>query len=391
MSLLVVVAGLLAGAFLQVLRTRTMSHWKYVGVDLHMRLNEAECVMSGVDPYLVWSGRIPTDRYVPWEWRHLANRNVHDRLIHSYPPWSYAYVMPLAALPRRIAVACYAVLQVLVVLGICAYAWRIGYVTAGRSIMAGLAFLAAALSLSASVCACLLVMNYGILIAGSVLLAIVCHRRGHDCIAGLFWGFSMVKPQIGLVFTIPLLFQRKWKTLAVEGGVLLAATLVSSAFCCRSPIAMVLAVLDYSAGQFCRTGLFGHRLLALSSQSCWAAALSVCNAVAVIGLCSLCSFFLRRERDSLIWSMPALFLSTLFLASRSHDFAVWMIGGISLAYSAVVLKMRIWGYVSLLALCCTVIGGLWPDGNDFVCWSSLAVCLTLPIVCRETWRAERRV
>ena len=303
------------------------------GVDFRMRYNEAECVRSGKDPYLVWNGTLTSDKYTPWDFKYLTSAD-RLNLVHAYPPWEYAWMLPLTCLSRDTAETVFRVLSWFSILFIAGCAFLLGY-KARRAIWAGFAVATAVLLVWPAMWYCLESLNYGILIAAAVLMALLCHRRGYDYLAGLFWSFALVKPQLGGLFVVTLLVRWKWRSLLVIGLITLLGTLVSAALCQRSPIDMVLAITHYSHRQFMSVGFIRHKLFAVLAASFGETALIAGSAVLGIVLCLLLSWLLRPSKDVFEWAMPAVFLSTLWVVSRPHDQTINAIMFLGLAHGAV--------------------------------------------------------
>lgn len=301
-------------------------------LDFRMRYNEVECVRSGKDPYLVWNGTIITDKYTPWDFYLTPADNMN--LVHAYPPWEYAWMLPLTCMPRGAAEMVFRALSWFGILFIVGCSFLLGY-KARQAAWSGFAVTTAVLLVSPAMCFCLFFLNFGILITAAVLMALLCHHRGHDCLAGVFWAFALVKPQLGVLFIVTLLVRWKWRTLLVTGLITLSGTLVSAALCHRSPIDMVLAITNYSHGQFMNVGFIRHELFAILASSFGETALIACSAFGGIMLCVLLGWLLRPSKDVLEWVMPPVFLSTLWVVARNHDQTISAIMILGLALAAV--------------------------------------------------------
>ena len=306
---------------------------KLWGVDFRMRYNEAECVRSGKDPYLVWNGTLTADKYTPWDFKLLSSAD-RLNLVHAYPPWEYAWMLPFTCMPRDTAETVFRVLSWSGILFIAGCAFFLGYL-ARRAVWAGFAVATAVLLVWPAMWYCLESLNYGILITAAVLMALMCHRRGHDYFAGVFWSFALVKPQLGGLFIVTLLVRWKWRTLLVIGLITLLGTLVSAALCQRSPIDMVLAISHYSHGQFMNIGFIRHKLFAVLAASFGESAVIAGSAALGIALCAFLSWLLRSCKDVFEWAMPPVFLSTLWVVSRNHDQTIGAIMFLGLALAAV--------------------------------------------------------
>ncbi len=324
--------GMFLFYFLQVLFFRTPSELPHA-VDFRMRYNEAECVRHGKDPYLVWNGTLKSGKYTPWSFERLYSADELS-FVHAYPPWSYAWMLPLTCVSRDSAEAVFRGITWCGFLFIVGCAFSLGY-KAKSEAWAGFAAAAAALLAWRSVLDCLVCLNYGVLITAAAMMALLCHRKRQDWIAGLFWAFTLVKPQIGGLFMVALLVRRKWRTLLVAGLITLFGTLLSAYLCHRSPMEMILSIVQYSQGQFHSTGFVPRGLFALLEPRLGESALMAGSAAVGALLCVFLSWRLRTCDDVFEWAMPAVFLSTLWVAARLHDQAIDAIMFLGLALSAV--------------------------------------------------------
>ncbi len=306
------------------------SHDFAQGLDFKMRYNEAECVRSGRDPYLVWNGTIKTEEYTPWDFKYLMESDGMN-LIHAYPPWEYTWVLPFTCFSHGTAEIVFRCLSCCCIVFIIGSAFFLGY-KARHEVWSGFAVAASVLIVVPSMRSCLHFLNYGVLIASAVLVALLCHRKHRDWLAGLFWAFTLVKPHIGGLFFIALLVRWKWRSLLSAGMLTLLATLVSAAFCRRSPVEMVMSISSYSQGQFSGTGFFPSGVL---SSVCGESTLIIGSALIGVSLCLALSWMLRSCENVFEWVMPPVILSTLWSVCRSHDIVINAILLLGLALSAV--------------------------------------------------------
>jgi len=302
-------------------------------LDFRMRYNEAECVRSGKDPYLVWNGTLEAGRYTPWDFKYLGYAGQID-LIHAYPPWEYAWMLPLTFLPRDAAEILFRTLSLSSVLFIVVTAFMLGY-GIRQEAWAGFAVASAVLFAWPAMRSCLEYLNFGIPISAAVLMALLCHRGNHDWLAGVFWSFVMVKPQLGGLFVLALIVRWKWRSLLVVGMVTLFGTLVSAAFCRQSPLDMVLSIANYSCGQFSCVGFIAPRLFSRLASYFGETSLIAGSALLGAGVCALLCCMLRSCEDVFEWAVPPAFLSTLWVVARSHDLAINTIVFLGLSIASV--------------------------------------------------------
>lgn len=292
-------------------------------IDLRMRYFEATSVRQGQDPFLIWNGTVTSDEFTPWSFAHYWDYRKH-KLVHAYTPWTYALMLPLTFLPVEDAGAVYLAVQILVLFGLLLGALVLFRRRTGDWLLA-LAGIVLLTSTSDAITRCLIVGNFGLLITGAVFAAIVLQERGRECLAGVFWAVALVKPQIGGLFFLLLLFERRWKVVASCCVTMAVGTLVASALCHRSPVEMILAIREYSVGQFGGTGLFCNEIAErlspwLGEQGVLATSMGIGMAV-----CLWSAFYLRKQRSLFVRMLPAATLSLAWSTSRLHDYCIQMV------------------------------------------------------------------
>jgi len=300
------------------------------GIDLEMRLNEARCVLDGYDPFLVWNGTTPRPGYEPWGFEHLLEVEKY-KLVHAYPPWAYTFVMPLAVLPREWARLIYVAGEYAVLVALFCSAFWLGLQRGRHGLVSGFIALDAVLVAVPAMARCLVDHNFGIFITGAAAMAMFCHHRGRHAIAGVFWALTLVKPQIGLLFFLPLVVRNKWRTIVVSAVVVLTATLIPAGLCHRSPVEMVLAVSQCSRGQFNGTGLIPCRLFANLLPCYGETPLMLTSAGVGCVFCLLCTWLVRKEKDIFEWVIPPVVCALAWATSRLHDHSVAALAFVGLA------------------------------------------------------------
>lgn len=191
--------------------------------DFNLRMNELACVRQGVNPYAVWHGDVELEPFYA---------NTHKgpvpegctKQVNAYAPWAYVYMLPVSLLPEGEEWPVYCLLMALCVVGIFVMTAREGASGAGRTIELAVPMLVIGYPLIAS-CS---VGNFGVFVLFGAVLMAWALNRGHWWLAGLGWALAMVKPQLGLLFAIPLLLRGRFATCVVAGGLCLAATVAMS-------------------------------------------------------------------------------------------------------------------------------------------------------------------
>ena len=281
----------------------------------------------------MWNGTLPRGEYVPWSFSLVKDAD-KSNLIHAYPPWEYAWMLPMTFLRRDVAERVFWALSWAGLIFLCVSAYVLGYLRSSGIVWIGFASTCSVLVLNGAIDTCLVYQNYGLLIAAAVLAAVLCHERGHDLWAGIFWAFTLVKPQLGALFFVPLVIRGKWRTIIISCGITLFGTLVVAALCGRSPIDMILSISKYSQGQFSETGLVPMPLYLLLVSRVGHSVLMLGSAVIGLLLCVAVNLILRPEEDAFEWTLPSVFLSTLWTASRTHDQVIYAVMFIALTLSA---------------------------------------------------------
>ena len=214
------------------------------GGDFVLRVNEIECLLKGVNPFDVWHGDIVLKPYVPnfGEPRKVVEgKDGYTEIINAYAPWEYMVMMPFALMPRTVAWTLY-FLVMMAGLGV--------LFAAGRSFCTAFSGCDCVASLIGGTLPVLLAglpiyqnfhtgnLAVPVLVASAMMA--VCLNRGYDVLAGVCWSLAMLKPQIGLVFAIPLLMFKKFKTCFVAAAICMAFSVFASLFCKASPWTLIL-------------------------------------------------------------------------------------------------------------------------------------------------------
>lgn len=287
------------------------------GCDFTMRYNEIRCVLDRIDPFAITRGDVAHPVYVRF------NRWAPGRMnLTGYTPWAYVFLLPFALLPKALAAAAYTLLE----LGCVLFLFRFAYRHAKRT---GLSE-DGAVAVSASLC--LLVYpitsafgagNFGIPFAATIALMADYLDNGNEVCAGLCWAFLMCKPQIGVLFAVPILLHRKWKTLGVAAGVCLAATLAVAAWLWESPVDLLLEVVrDGDVGTYA-TDLLPLALFRAVVRHLPKGVILLLHAAIGFVLCLFCGWRVRNVRSWAIRLAPPTFFCTVWTYGWAHDKCVY--------------------------------------------------------------------
>ena len=302
--------------------------------DFQLRYNEVRCLLSGVDPFKVWRGEVLHAQYSAWYW--YCPSDVWHEYVHAYPPWSYSFFMPFTALPKQISALCWLIVYVLCGIALYAYAFLIDR-ESSKPIWMRLAPVIAALPVLTSVCMCFGVLNYGLIISAAVLAMAMCLDRDRQWLAGVFLSLAMVKPQIGLLFVVPLLVGRKFKAVFFGGVICIVASIPPSLMCGESIVDMILSIKEYGAAysqcDMPSGTFFPGRLPGFGSM--------VIDAIIGVMSCAALSWLFRNERNWVERLVPASVLCVMWTVARQHDYCIYIVPFFVLARIAVDSSRRL--------------------------------------------------
>ena len=264
--------------------------------DFNLRMNELVCVRQGINPYAVWHGDVELKPFYA---------NTHKgpipegctKQVNAYAPWTYVYMLPISLLPEGTEWPIYCLLMALCMVGVGVLAVRGDTSSAGWTLATTTPLLVIAYPLFAN-CS---VGNFGVFVLFGAVLMAWALNRGLGWLAGLGWALAMVKPQLGLLFAIPLLLRGRFATCVVAGTICLAATVAMSVVL-KTPITDLLL-----QGPAANTEFF---------QGCGTWPKFLCGTFngehdILIGMgvgaivCLALTWAVRKERDWFMFLMPA--------------------------------------------------------------------------------------
>ena len=324
--------------------------------DFNTRYNEVLCIRLGSDPFTVFRNEVHVpgfvsladvwDRLPPWGQRLPSfgdlplpegsaeaegeRTGVESRMtVHVYPPWSYAFLLPFAFLPRDVAWLLFLGLELLALsaafaCGAAGVRRAAGGGAEGRT--AALLFVGLALNLGKPWQALFAYGNYGGIVAGAIAGMVWCLDRRRDVVAGLFLAVAMAKPQLGLPLCIPLLLAGRRTTVFVGAAVCTAAGCVPSLLCGIPPWTLLREAFAgggafFSGTSFLPAAVFRAVPALLPFKK---AALLGCMAAGG-ALCAAASLPLARagrRTGALELLSPAILLSTCWMVSRNYDYVI---------------------------------------------------------------------
>lgn len=252
----------------------TGGKWFTPPCDFSLRMAEVNCLRRGVDPYQVWKGNVVLPPFRP-NYGSKINNPECTVDINAYVPWVYTIMLPFSYLPAKVAWAGY----FLMLMG----SWlSIPWILRKSTSSAKLAGISGLLFISYPVWSNLCIGNLSIFVLLAIILMGYFLNKGNDVAAGCCWAIAMVKPQLGLIFAIPLLMRKKWKTCFVAGVICIVLSIPPALMCNTSPLTMILQAPSANTFMFHGCGTWPYALcnyiggngdvltaLAIGATFCW--------------------------------------------------------------------------------------------------------------------------
>ena len=294
------------------------------GCDFMMRVTEIDCLLRGVNPYDVWHGDVVMKPYVPNYGEPRAaveGKEGFTEEINAYAPWEYMMMLPFALMPRTLSWVLYFALMLASLGALFAVGRSFAMRFAGAGRDAGVVVGAAAILLAGlPIYQNFHAGNLAVPVLLAAALMAVCLNQGRDALAGVCWAFVMLKPQLGLVFAVPLLMKRKYLTCFVAAALCLVLTVVSSFFCHTSPLDLILQTPAANTFAFMGCGTFPYFLCScLPGDS---------DIVAGLAVGAVLCFFMTRSlekagfRDWIVLAMPAAVVGAAWSYSQCYCFTM---------------------------------------------------------------------
>lgn len=273
--------------------------------DFNLRMTEIDCLKKGVNPFDVWNNDVVLPPYKP-NWNSKVEGPEFTEGINAYAPWEYTLMMPFSFIPRRAAWAVYWSVMMLVFVLLLFF---------GRSfaLKRGLPPLEA---FCVSACSLLLtaypawsniaIGNFSLIVLAAVVMMIVCLEKKMDVAAGFCWALAMVKPQIGLLFAVPLLMKRRYLVCFTAASTCFVASLLPAFICGVSPFTLILQTPAANTFMFSGCGTLPWALCGFTGDVVVALAVgaAVCFAMtrALPRECPLFVFFMPAAVTSAAWT-----------------------------------------------------------------------------------------
>ena len=286
--------------------------------DWLLRWREMRALKTGVDPFDIFTRRVQDPVYVS-----LLDAHPGDPAVHNYAPWAYGFCFPAAYLSRRGAVVAAAVGNALALFLLAGLIFALAHERTGRSDRAA-AIAAAALLLDLfPLFRAFTVGNFSIVAAAAAFALALLLERKRDLLAGAMLALLMLKIQIGLVFLVPLVLGRRWRTLAVGGALCFAAACLPAACVGKSPLTLAWQLLFSGDPSFLSPYTGG--LFSIFARHLSAPMLLAADAVVALGVLGFVSWRLRDRGDWLLKLAPAAAIVPLWNYSQTIDLCLLLV------------------------------------------------------------------
>lgn len=310
------------------------------GFDGRLRLNEAEVLRKGINPFDILSGNIyPPEGYIAgnhevnarWEVPPSGNKEVH-----TYTPWSYSLVLPFTFIDRTLAGRLFWLIDTAALLFVFGFAFFAGYRIRSRW-PDGAFVAAAAICLGNPFPVNSNLNNYSTILVAAVIGMCWCLNKKRDILAGFLWALILIKPHFGVLFGIPILMQRRWKTLLTAPVVCIVASIPASLLCRTNPMQMCLNVIDKTGAGFCFkfTGFFPAPVFNMLSNLVGSSVVLFFSVAMGVSLMLLLLWKLRKCKDFFLLSLPVAITIPMWLYSQYQDAAILCLLQMALAVAII--------------------------------------------------------
>lgn len=305
--------------------------WFQPSGDFKLRCTEVQCLLKGVNPYDVWHGDVIMRPYRPNyapNAPQLRAEDGYDTEINAYAPWEYTMMIPFALLPMSVswplyAAILYACLFVLLYSG-WKFARREGLSTRGSVVVGALTILLAAVAVAGDFDS----GNFGIIVCTSAVLMAACLDKAREstgrkaimwkALTGLCWAITMLKPQLGLIFAIPLLMRKEFLACAIASSICALLTIPPSILCHVSPITLIMQTPQANTFAFNGCGTLPYGLHSLFPVGF---AINLALAIGAV-ICIAMTFALRKEKSAVVYLFPAAVMATTWTYSLRYSYVL---------------------------------------------------------------------
>ena len=288
--------------------------------DFNLRMNEIDCVLRGVNPFSIWSEEVVLPPYVS----NIPRKTVPEgctQQVNAYAPWEYSYMMPIAWLPKPARWPAYCLLMGAAVLLLAMFSFPADGRDA-RGNMCGLSATVPFIVMSYLIWSNTSVGNFIVFVMASSVLMAHAISRGQSVLAALLWALAMIKPQSAILFAVSLLMRKKLGVCVVAGATCLAASLPAVFMCNASLLDLLLQGPAANAELFQGCGTWPKFLCGHFGNG---TDIGIGLAIGA-GLCAWMTWMLRREKDWLVYLMPAAICGSCWTYTQSYSHAMgWFV------------------------------------------------------------------
>ena len=311
---------------------------KIPGYDFNLRYNEVECLRKGIDPYDIVMKIKLSDEYALFA---TPEARPGVKTLHVYTPWEYTYFLPFSCLSERTAGTIFLILSILSLIIIGIYSYYAGLKIRDNN-LDGLFTASASLLLGNATKELFAMANYGAFNALLILFLILALSRNYNVIAGICWAFLMTKPQIGLLFAIPLILKRRYITICVAVFICLVCSIPPSLMCGRTPWELMMEVPRGCAfiAEANGTMIIPSTLFQKFHGTIPSALLGFVSMSIGVAICFLLTWRLRNEKSWFIFIIPTIICAILWSYCKSHDRVILWATQLLLAMTIIRTKQK---------------------------------------------------
>ena len=287
------------------------------GYDFRLRYHEVECLRQGIDPYDIVIQKTPSTEFALFG---TPEAKPGVKTLHVYTPWEYTYFLPLSFLSERAAGTVFLLISTAALALTGVYSYREG-LKIRHDLFDSIFTASAALFLGYEAGEVLVMGNYGAINAFLIILLIVTVSAGHDISAGIVWAFLMTKPQIGVLFAIPLLMKRRFITAGVAVAICVICTIPPCLLCGKNPLEMILEVPRGCAfiAEENGTLLIPSTVFIRLHDKVPSAVLGGISMFIGSAICLILTWRLRKTSSWLAFFAPAVICALIWNYCKPHD------------------------------------------------------------------------
>lgn len=320
--------------------------------DLRYRQNESICAHQGINPFHVWNRDVFPEGFKGISRPDKPYDKDPDKIaVHAYPPWHVSYTWIYADIPFGYLTAMFFMLDGLILGLLYGKIKQLEPETERFFYWSWIAF-----SLLPSVAGNIAWGNYGIFLAGLMMLLLWALESNRQILAGVAWALMMSKPQVATLLFFPLLFQRKFTAILVAISICVVATMWPAYVYGESPIDLILQIPQI--GSPYETNIIIKKLLPTAMKSFVKYGWMALNIV----LCGWFSWKWRNIESMMYRFVPFAFFFPFWTYCNGQDLVCRWVLAIMLALVISNLlvdrrtKLWIMGYICIQFITCIFIG-----------------------------------